>query len=360
MALTSNPPIYGFTLLRNGVRYDYPFRESLVSLSGLVERITLALGDSSDGTEDEVRKLGSIDIVPTVWDENLRKGGVILSQQTNIALEALRKTAPKNAWGVYLQADEVLLESDYERIRNDIARANREGYDAISFRYLHFWQDYFQVAVGKRWYPQEIRAIKLQTPIESYGDAQSFKNATRVFQSDAWIYHIGHVREADKYQKKLKDFHRWWHSDEEMKKVASRAEKTDQNEECVSFFGPFPICLKERMERAIGKDFFNLPKAKKVGLLGEPRDEFDQKLPQKINAQESRWGSYSDLKTWGAEVIVPIYPTFFDRFLRASAIRSGVPEKMKSPQARLWAPDFVKRLKLYERGVALTSNPFSS
>ncbi len=356
-----SPQIFGFSLLRNGIRYDYPFRECLKSLSGVCSRITLALGDSDDGTEAEVRSLGlPLDIVPTVWDENLRKGGVILSQQTNIALTALRKSAPKGSWGIYLQGDEVLLESDAERIRADIERAEREGFDAVSFRYLHFWQDYLQIAVGKRWYPQEIRAIKLDSPIESYGDAQSFKGATNVLQSDAWIYHIGHVREADKYERKLKDFHRWWHSDEEMKKKSEESKRKDAEEECVNFFGPFPLCLKARMEKHRGSDILKLPKPERVGLLGSPRDDFDRKLSSLISAGEVRWGTVSELLKWKASVIVPIYPKIFDWVFRTKFVTSHVPTSMKSPQAREWSPEFVKKLKLYERGVALTSNPFSS
>lgn len=362
MAQDQTPHLFGFTLLRNGVRYDYPFRESLRSLAGVTEKIALALGKSDDGTEGEIRNLGlPIECTPTVWDENLRKGGVILSQQTNIALEALRKIAPKGSWGIYLQGDEVLLESDYSRIREDIAQADRTGCDAVSFRYLHFWQDYSKIAVGKRWYPQEIRAIKLDTPIESYGDAQSFKNAVRVFQSDAWIYHIGHVREAEKYQKKLQDFHRWWHSDEEMKKVAENSKEKDAREECVYFFGPFPTVLKTRMEKHYGgKIPFEGVKLPRVGLLGLPKDEFDRDLVRKISAQETRWGTLSELKRWGADTIVPIYPTLLEKLLSRGEVRSSVPESMKSPQARVWSESFVKQLKLYERGVALTSNPFSS
>ena len=64
-------PLHGFTLLRNGLKYDYPFRESLEGLRSLCETVTLALGDSEDGTEDVVKPLG-IDLVATVWDEAKR------------------------------------------------------------------------------------------------------------------------------------------------------------------------------------------------------------------------------------------------------------------------------------------------
>src|SRR5690349_15042464 len=98
--------LFGFTLLRNGVVYDYPFLESLGSLSGICERVYLALGKSDDGTEAAIAPLaGKLRITPTVWDENLRKSGLILSQQTNIALAALRQEAREvSDWGFYLQA----------------------------------------------------------------------------------------------------------------------------------------------------------------------------------------------------------------------------------------------------------------
>jgi hypothetical protein len=174
--------LFGFTLLRNGVKYDYSFKESLLSLAPLVEKIYLALDKGDDTTEEEIKKFPFIKIIPSTWDMNLKKG-LVLSVETNKALEALRADHGQEdeAWGIYLQADEALHEDDYEILKRDIEKAQSEGCDAISFRYLHFWQTHHHVAISRKWYPHEIRAIKLKTPIESWGDAQGFRNYKKIF-----------------------------------------------------------------------------------------------------------------------------------------------------------------------------------
>ena len=106
------------------MKYDYSFKESLDSLAPIVEKTYLALDSGTDSTESEVRKLPNIQIVPSVWDMSLQKG-LVLSVETNKALEALRTDhgSESNAWGVYLQADEVLHEDDYEILKRDIEKA---------------------------------------------------------------------------------------------------------------------------------------------------------------------------------------------------------------------------------------------
>ena len=83
--------------------------ECLQTLSEFCERSVLALGESEDKTEEKVRPLTGLDIIETTWDRNLMgDGGQILSQQTNVALDYLKKKYDKeSSWGFYLQSDDV-------------------------------------------------------------------------------------------------------------------------------------------------------------------------------------------------------------------------------------------------------------
>ncbi|MBY0469858.1 hypothetical protein K2X30_01735 [bacterium] len=338
----SAPRIFGFALLRNGIKYDYPYRESLISLGGLCERVFLALGNSEDDTAQSLTDLDFLEIQNTVWDENSRRGGHILSQQTGLALQALRtfvrEQEIKNAWGFYLQADEVLNEGEYDLLREDIAEASAEGFDAVRFRYLHFWQRYDQIAIGKRWYPQEIRAIRLDSEIESYGDAQSFRNAKKIFESDASIFHFGHVRDPERYKKKTREFHRWWHPDHEIPEVIARGEKIEAAEETVPYLGPYPKCMEGRMKLQISKP-------KKVWVVGKPENY--PGLESRIHAEEVLWGPETKAKSSGADAIVHLQPGILKKLFQNN------PLSMKSKNARPWTDDFVLRLKFAEKGVAL-------
>ena len=80
--------VSGFTIVRNAIKYGYPVDKSVQSLLPLVDELVVGVGDSDDGTWDLVTGIGDPKIKPfrSVWDMTKREGGVVLSEQTNIAL----------------------------------------------------------------------------------------------------------------------------------------------------------------------------------------------------------------------------------------------------------------------------------
>jgi hypothetical protein len=340
-------PLHGFSLLRNGLKYDYPFRESLGGLRTLCDSVVLAIGASEDGTGSAVAGLG-LHLVSTVWDEAKRQGGVILSEQTNVALSELRRRVTRG-WGFYLQADECISETDFGLIRRDLERAEEEGCDAISFRYLHFWQSYEAIAVGKRWYPQEIRCVRLDSPIESSGDAQSFRGWKKRFESEAVIYHYGHVREAAAYERKKNDFHRWWHPDSELAGVIASGERSDRREPTLRYLGPHPANMRAR----ISPSFESPPRSIKV--LGD-RSRFDSEFLARVQANlvwEETEMKLLESRPEDVVLLQALSPLPF--ILSMGKLKSRVPEAMGSPQARPWSAEFQALLRFSEKGVRVKS-----
>lgn len=114
--------ISGLTIIRNGIKYDYPFIESLKSMLPICDEIIVVAGNSEDGTNRAILALNEpkIRFIHTIWDEQLRTGGKILAQQTNIGIQAI-----KGDWILYLQGDEVLHENAKEKILKGIAIAEK-------------------------------------------------------------------------------------------------------------------------------------------------------------------------------------------------------------------------------------------
>jgi hypothetical protein len=359
--------IFGFTLIRNGVQYDYPFVESIRSLQGVTEKVYIAVGESSDTTAAEVEKLSQLKpmvIIPTEWDEKLRSGGIILSQQTNIALDHLREKesqTPKS-WGLYLQGDEVLHERDYALIREDFAKAEAQGCDAIRFRYLHFWQGHHAIAINKKWYPAEIRGVKLNSQVESWGDAQSFRKTNRIYDSEAIIYHYGHVRTPDQYQKKKADFLKLYHLENKLPKYRRREARYDRMTKVLDYWGPHPEIMRERIlrleqdvrqkiippaiaiidrQRAIDAKFCARIEASSVQLVARFEDIDQSKNPLIFYSAPSPFGDY--LKLWR--------PSHLKGLLRYAR----VPHAMYSPLARPWSPEFHLLLQLSAEKIQVRS-----
>jgi glycosyltransferase involved in cell wall biosynthesis len=207
--------VAGFTFIRNGVTYDYPFIESLRSLLPLCDDVVVAVGASKDDTRDRILALGDsrIRLTDTVWDDSLRSGGRILAQQTNIALAQVRAD-----WAIYLQGDEILHEADYVAIREAMKQhsANPE-IEGLLFRYVHFFGSYEYIGDSRRWYRKEVRIVRPGIGVESWGDAQGFRingRKLRVKEIPATVYHYGWVKPPEIQQRKQRNFNKYWHSDE--------------------------------------------------------------------------------------------------------------------------------------------------
>lgn len=336
--------LYGFTLLRNGVKYDYSFKESLLSLEPIVEKTYLALDKGEDTTADEVSKISSVKIIPSTWDMTLAKGHV-LSVETNKALDALREEHGQddNAWGIYLQADEVLHEEDYEILIRDIEEANRTGCDALSFRYLHFWQTHHHLAIAKNWYPQEIRAVKLKANARSYGDAQSFQGQTKIFFTEARIYHYGHVRDQNVYKKKMEDMSKLYDSDASKSKYYNEKDRDKDYTDCILYYGTHPLVMKERILRM--GDVWELPVQDEIYLVGN-KEKYSEKVLNSIGANKVIW-IFDQSRVKPGMKVIDLHPGILTKLLGYTK----VPTKMKSKHAHEWSNDFRFILQLSEKEV---------
>lgn len=341
--------LFGFSLLRNAIKYDYCFKESLTSLAGLVEYTVLALGKSEDGTEENLNEINNLEVIHTEWDENLRKSGLILSQQTNLALDYLRNKTKeeKDAWGFYLQADEVIHEKDYDTIKRDIEFADKNGYDAVRFRYFHFWLNHNQIAVGKKWYPVEVRAIKLNSKIYSEKDAQGFSGIEKIFDSEVFIYHYGHVRRKELYELKKKDFHKLYHEDNEIKKAQEKEEKKYVKGSILNYFGSHPLAMKARIESF--SDNYTLPKQDKIWILNNSELNINSFIPninvEFVNIIDSIF--QCPFREWTKNLII-LYPTFIQSLI----LKSKVDIRPESKLGDDWQIATYLSLKLAEKNIS--------
>lgn len=204
-----------FTVIRNAILMDYPIVESIKSLLPLVDEFVVGVGQSDDNTMQLIENIddSKIRIFRTHWDTGKAKGGLVLSEKTNEALALCR-----NDWCFYLQADEVVHETDFSKIEESLSKyENNPLVQGLLFKYTHFYGSYDVIATARNWYRNEIRIIRKSTGIQSHGDAQGFRVHGRkpvVGQSGASIYHYGWVKAPQKMGEKSKLLSRWWHGSE--------------------------------------------------------------------------------------------------------------------------------------------------
>ena len=245
--------ISGFTFVRNGFKLGYPVLESLQSLLDICDEVVIAIGNSDDETEERIKNLGNpkIIIISTVWDETLREGGTILAQQTDIALQHCT-----GDWLLYLQADEVLHEKDYDIIKQYAHRYfHHPTIEGLLFSYYHFFGNYTYIGTGRQWYRSEIRMIKNTNSVFSWRDAQGFRTKDangirklKVASIPASVYHYGWVRNPIAYLKKQEAFHKLYHDDTWLKEHLPTSEEFPSCYQLDTFTATHPTIMNNKIQ----------------------------------------------------------------------------------------------------------------
>lgn len=192
--------VCGFSFVRNGVKFDYPFVESIRSILPVCDEVIVAAGDSDDNTTEILRSIDpKVKVIPTVWDPHLRRNGAVLAQETDKAFQAIPSTYD---WAFYIQGDEVIHERYLPAIRAAMEQhLDNSDIEGLLFKYLHFFGSYDFIGTKYSWYRREIRIVRNRKDIFSYRDAQGFRKTgnekLKVRLIDAFVYHYGWVRRPD-------------------------------------------------------------------------------------------------------------------------------------------------------------------
>lgn len=248
--------ISGFTIVRNAIKYDYPIVEAISSILPICDEVIVAVGNSDDDTLTLIQSIASpkIKIIETVWDDSLREGGKVLAVETNKALAAVSKNAD---WCFYIQGDEVIHEK-YLPVVTQAMQQNLhdDRIQGLLFNYLHFWGSYRYVADSPSWYRREIRVIRNTGNIQSYKDAQGFRdfddNKLTVKLIDAFICHYGYVKPPEIQKEKLLGVAQFWYDKDALdtfKKRLAQFSYEEEIEALAEFKESQPAVMTNRLER---------------------------------------------------------------------------------------------------------------
>jgi len=195
----------GFTIVRNAIKLDFPLEASIRSLLPICDEVVVNVGRSEDDTLALVQSIGNprLRILETEWDMTIKN--TVLGNETMRAMRACR-----HPWGIYIQADEVLHESGAERLARAVEEHDRDArVEGLLVKYLHFYGDLDTIALNRRWYRREVRAVRLDPALDirPYQGAQGFRvgpghRKIRARLTDAEMFHYGWARPAQALRSK--------------------------------------------------------------------------------------------------------------------------------------------------------------
>jgi hypothetical protein len=294
--------ISGFSYVRNGFDYGVPFIEAIQSALPICDEFIIAVGDSTDGTREAIVNLNSdkIKIIDTIWDSNLKTGGQIFAQQTNIALDQIT-----GDWAFHIQADEVIHENQISNIKKAIEKYDSDHQvDGFILPFLHFWGGYNYYRNTRRVHNFEVRVFRNNLGARSYRDSQGFRKyksiegyqngkdngeKLRVKLVEATVYHYNGVRPPVSFRKKAQMFGEQYHDKEAVEKQLTKTNYNWNNvDRVVLFTGTHPCYMQEKVNHQNWEYTFDKSKAK-----WKLKDRFIQPIEDIIGFKIGEYKNYN-------------------------------------------------------------------
>jgi hypothetical protein len=185
----------GHMIIKNGVKYDYPFVAACLSVLPICDEFIVVDGYSQDGTYEQLLELRAQNDKITVLQRHWEKEHFsVLADLTNVAIENCRCTHH-----FQIQADEILHEKYHDRIRNLIT----QEFDFVLMGLLHFYSGFSKVYRQGVFIDETIRIGRrsLYPRLCSIADAFSFgfpvgglDDLKEIRMLDVKVHHYGYVR----------------------------------------------------------------------------------------------------------------------------------------------------------------------
>jgi len=198
----------GTTFIRNGVQYDYSFKETILSLLECCDHVFVVEAGSDDGTAEILNTLPSENLTIITrtkqeWDGQKGTGYAKLCYFTDIAIQAAREAGYE--YHLYVQCDEIIHEKSYPFIREAISM-DAPGY---MIKRVNLWASpYYKLDVPVERLPCSTDIIRLaKTDYKAHGDAESLAVpfADISYLNQIRIYHNGFVRKREVMINKIKN-----------------------------------------------------------------------------------------------------------------------------------------------------------
>lgn len=230
----NNKLVSGFTFIKNGLTLGYPVLESILSLEPLCDEVIINVGfddpalTKDDGTFKYLRdnlNHKKFVFLKNFWNPKSTSKGLVLSEQTNIALKKCQGKICQ-----YIQGDEVIHQSDLPLIHDSIIEMGRNPkIEGLVFNYLHFYGNVDLYLFTRSIYRREVRTIRNGLNIKSWLDAQGFRHADnsklKCSHINAKIFHYGWARKEQVMKEKIRIMDRLYHGNDFEKKKSFEYQK---------------------------------------------------------------------------------------------------------------------------------------
>jgi len=288
----SDTLVSGLTIIRNGVRLNYPFIEAIRSALPICDEYVVVAGDSDDETLEHLAMLDDdrVRVIHTEWSPLVNPRKYLLAQQTNIGLGFCR-----GRWCLYLQGNEILHEKALPGLRSLMeTHADNGSIEAMLVERLTFWSDYeHYVAAYPRRFKYTARIIRPNIGTYSIRDGMSFAvfddfstrgRYPKAIDTGADLYRYDYVHSVEQQARKFADaVHR---SGTSVQADADYYYQYYPRQFIARFEGSHPAVMAGRMLRHAEANRLKLDKCRRQLSLSERKRLFETYLYSRFGLPE--------------------------------------------------------------------------
>ena len=202
----------GSIFIRNAIKLAYCIEEAVLSLIPICDEVIVGDAQSTDGTLDILRRLEKDNANVRVI-EGLNWECADDYNRLNILANEVKNNL-KTDWHFMLQADEVLHENSYDKIRGLINHDGPDGYMCRRYNFYGNIDRYIRFDIVNNTKPCSDRIMRLaKTHCNAHGDAESLQipNCNIDHVDSINIFHYGMVRDKRIFVDKVIDMQSWFH-----------------------------------------------------------------------------------------------------------------------------------------------------
>lgn len=193
----------GYTFIKDGIEFDFPFVECILSLIPVCDEVLVCECGSKDNTLDVLKKL-------EISHEKVRVIHYKWVNHRNIVPDIMNHCIEKSngIWNIGLMPDEVLHENSYAEILEISSGGIPSSFNAVFVGVKHFVGNY---DTRCSLYNRTVRMAKTNSSWRSVGDAKSYSGRQDCYirglhprgyapddlygAKNVWYFHYGYLRE---------------------------------------------------------------------------------------------------------------------------------------------------------------------
>jgi hypothetical protein len=232
----------GLTLIKNGNKLKYPWKECITSMASYCSQVLVATSPGDDDTLTDLRKICEeypwVKFVLVDWPDKNTGDGSVLAKVVNELIPFV-----ENDWIIYLQADEFIHEANTDIIKNHIRYCQ---YQDRAITQIELFRTYFWKNLQTRDTSNELylgRVFRKGSHTVGGDGMFLIRKYGQILRTNIPIYHYSRIGTEEDVTRRIRNLDSLFHDKDHIDSLESFKYTSTSN--LVSYTGSHPKIISK-------------------------------------------------------------------------------------------------------------------